>query len=83
MTTKVRKILLLAGVILSGLLPAAAAAQSASTGRIYGRASEVGSGLPVETVNVYLKNTKLGAVTDRDGAFSIKLVPPGSLCAGK
>jgi carboxypeptidase-like protein/TonB-dependent receptor-like protein len=53
------------------------AAQSVSKGRMYGVVAEAGTGAPVEAVNVFLQGTNIGAITDAQGRFNIKAVPPG------
>jgi hypothetical protein len=46
-------------------------------GRITGAIVDARTGEPVWTASVQLVGTKLGAMTDRDGHFFIKGVPPG------
>ncbi len=62
-----------------GLMVAAgqASAQSANKGRIYGVVTEAGTGGPVEAANVFLPGTSIGAITNAEGHFNIKSVPPG------
>jgi outer membrane receptor protein involved in Fe transport len=46
-------------------------------GKIMGRVKDEGTGTLLASVNVFLKNTALGDVTDESGYFEIKGVPPG------
>jgi len=57
----------------------AAQAQAAEIpGRIAGRVLEVRGHTPLEGVNVSVVGTKLGAVTDKNGAFAIEGLAPGT-----
>lgn len=47
------------------------------TGVIRGRIVDAKTNLPLQTVNVFLANTMLGAATDSDGHYAIRNVPPG------
>jgi hypothetical protein len=47
-------------------------------GGITGRVMEVRGYTPLEGVNVSVVGTKLGAVTDKSGAFAIGNIPPGT-----
>lgn len=43
-----------------------------------GVVKEAGSGLPIPSVNIQIKNTTKGTATDMDGKFSLKGIPSGS-----
>ncbi|MDZ7363801.1 MAG: carboxypeptidase-like regulatory domain-containing protein [candidate division KSB1 bacterium] len=45
---------------------------------ISGRIKDNASGLPLTNVNVFLANTTLGAVSDKDGFYAIRGVPVGT-----
>jgi iron complex outermembrane receptor protein len=60
----------------SFLLPAAAEAQF--YGELRGRVNDAQSGDTLPGANVHLQGTTLGAVTDLNGMFEIKRVPPGA-----
>ena len=47
-------------------------------GKIKGKVVEEGTDMPLIGTNVSLIGTTLGAATDRDGAFEIRSVPPGT-----
>lgn len=53
-------------------------AQTESRGTISGQIKEASTGRPLPSVNVFLANTTLGAVTDKDGFYAIKQVPLGT-----
>ncbi len=52
--------------------------QTEFRGTILGQIKEAGTGNPLPNVNVFLANTTLGAVTDKDGFYAIKQVPLGT-----
>ncbi len=69
-------------VIVSCLFFCLLASSRAQTGRVTGTVIEEGTGLPLEFVNVIIRDTaakemKGGAVTDANGAFSITGLPFG------
>jgi hypothetical protein len=53
-------------------------AQTELRGTISGQIKETSTGKPLPSVNVFLANTTLGAVTDKDGLYTIKQVPLGT-----
>ena len=55
-----------------------ASAYPAATGKISGRVVDKSTSEPLPGVNVLLRGTTLGTVTDIDGYFVILNVPPGS-----
>ncbi|MGD2153693.1 MAG: carboxypeptidase-like regulatory domain-containing protein, partial [Gemmatimonadales bacterium] len=46
-------------------------------GRITGTVTNARTGDPVETAQVYVPGTRIGTLTDQDGAFTLGTVPPG------
>ena len=48
-----------------------------TTGKIAGKITEKETGEPLVGVNVIVKGTALGAVTDVEGFYTVLLVPPG------
>jgi len=56
----------------------AGASPASPVGGITGRVMEVRGHTPLEGVNVSVVGTKLGAVTDKSGAFAIGNIPPGT-----
>ncbi len=56
----------------------AANVNAAAAGKISGRVTDRSTEEPLPGANVLLKNTTLGAVTDRDGYYVILNVPPGA-----
>src|SRR3989339_656921 len=55
-----------------------AKAEDIQSGKIAGQVVDKSSGEPLIGVNVYLKNTTLGAATDLNGSYRILNVPPGN-----
>ena len=49
-----------------------------TTGKIAGKIVDKSTGEPLVGVNVVVKGTSLGAITDIEGFYSILLVPPGT-----
>jgi hypothetical protein len=47
------------------------------TGSITGTVINAPTGDPVETAQVYIPGTRIGTLTDQDGAFTLRGVPPG------
>ena len=61
---------------LLGMLPMGAAAQQ--TGRIVGRVLDAGTGKPLSSVQVYVSDGSVGALTSLDGRYVLRDVPVGS-----
>jgi len=53
-------------------------AKAVKSGSITGRILDSETGNPVIGASVYIKGTKMGAASDLDGNYTIKLVPPGN-----
>ncbi|HNW59689.1 MAG TPA: TonB-dependent receptor plug domain-containing protein [bacterium] len=63
--------------LLFALLIALPAAVLAGTGQIKGTVSNEATNEPLPAANVYLKNTHVGCVTDKQGNFLIDQIPAG------
>ena len=50
---------------------------AADLGKIQGKVIDEKTGTPLPSVNVIIKGTRLGAVTDTEGRYSISKIPPG------
>ena len=59
------------------MIAANGSVERARTGRVEGRVTEAVSGAPLADVTVILSGTQLGALTGRDGSFSLGGVPAG------
>ena len=46
--------------------------------QVTGRVVDTETGKPVPAVNVFLTNTTMGSATDKNGAFRIRYIPPGT-----
>lgn len=53
-------------------------AQGENTGGIYGMITDSETGNPIEYAAVFLANTSLGVLTDKNGAYVIKNIPTGA-----
>ncbi len=51
--------------------------QAGNTGKIYGVVTDKNSGEPLPGVNVFIKETSMGASSDLNGEFIILNIPPG------
>ncbi|MBA4407142.1 hypothetical protein C0389_07705 [bacterium] len=52
--------------------------QSKNTGEVYGIVTDSLTGKPIEYATVFLANTSLGVLTNKNGAYVIKNIPPGA-----
>lgn len=64
--------------LFSTLLPAAALAQAAATGRLVGRVVDADGGVPLGGARVMIVGTTLAATTAVDGRYSISGAPAGA-----
>ncbi|MCI0495918.1 carboxypeptidase-like regulatory domain-containing protein [candidate division KSB1 bacterium] len=71
-------IFLLCLALLFLILSRAGFAQAGFSNTISGRITDASTGNPLFNVNVFLANTTRGAATDKDGAYTIKNIPPGA-----
>ena len=65
-------------LVFSLLVPLGLAAQQPGTGQVTGTITSAESGQPVPSVQVSIRDTRLGAITNADGRFRILNVPAGS-----
>ena len=65
-------------LLLAAALPTWATAQPAG-GSIRGRVTEAGGTVPLAAVQVVVTGTRQGAITDQDGRYVVRGVPPGSV----
>lgn len=56
---------------------AAAHAQGTATGEIRGRVTDRTTGEPISRATIALVDTKMGALSDLNGVFTVRRVPPG------
>lgn len=75
MKRNVSKLLLL---ILSVALFSASAYSQIGFGKLSGKINDADTNEPLVSVNIYLVNTKLGAVSDIEGEYFILNIPPGT-----
>ncbi|UCD17555.1 MAG: carboxypeptidase-like regulatory domain-containing protein, partial [Candidatus Zixiibacteriota bacterium] len=69
--------LLITVAVLSGMTIFAAFTMAGNTGQVKGVITDKASGEPIPGASVQLDGTTLGDMTDLDGKFLIKMVPPG------
>ncbi|MBC7789181.1 MAG: TonB-dependent receptor, partial [Anaerolineae bacterium] len=67
-----------AGLAVAGALSLAPAIGSAQTGKISGVATDASTGQPVEGVQISLRGTGYGAITQANGRYFLISVPPGT-----
>ncbi|MFO7841874.1 MAG: TonB-dependent receptor plug domain-containing protein, partial [Fidelibacterota bacterium] len=53
-------------------------APATATATVFGVVKDIESGEALEAVNIILKDTKIGAMTDESGSYSISGIPPGT-----
>jgi TonB-linked SusC/RagA family outer membrane protein len=66
------------GALSSGLLAASAGAAQAQQASITGRVTEAAGGQPISDVQVHIVGTNLGAVTNQEGRYTIRVAPAGT-----
>lgn len=69
---------LLAGLLVGWTLLAAGAAWAGTVGKLTGKVLDKGSGKPVLAATVTVAGTRLGAITNAEGAYTILNIPPGT-----
>lgn len=65
-------------VIVLALLWLSSSVHGGTTGKIAGRIVDASTGNPLPSVNVWIPDLKMGAVSDTSGYYHILKVPPGT-----